>query len=87
MARIQIKLVSGDVSDHRITPSIEYAFEAYAKKGFSRAFAEDQKQSDIFWLAWECLKRSGAMNPIPPFGQVFVDLLVEVKVLDDLPNE
>ena len=32
MARIQIKLVSGDVSDHRITPSIEYAFEAYAKK-------------------------------------------------------
>jgi hypothetical protein len=32
------------------------------------------------------LRRSGTMNPIPTFGQGFVDLLDEVKVLDDLPN-
>ena len=87
MARLQIKLANGDVSEHRITPAIEYAFEVYAKKGFSRAFREDEKQSDIFWLAWECLRRSGTMETIPPFGTGFVDLLDEVKVLDDLPNE
>jgi hypothetical protein len=86
MARLQIKLVSGEVSDHRITPSIEYAFEIWAKKGFSKAFAEDSKQEHIFYLAWECLKRSGTMNPIPTFGAGFIDLLDEVKVLDDLPN-
>ena len=86
MARLQIKLVSGEVSDHRITPSIEYAFEIWAKKGFSKAFAEDSKQEHIFYLAWECLKRSGDMNPIPTVGAGFIDLLDEVKVLDDLPN-
>ena len=83
MARIQIKLVSGDVSDHRITPSIEYAFEAYAKKGFSRAFAEDQKQSDIFWLAWKCLSK---VEDVPLFGEKFVDGLAKVEVKDSDPN-
>lgn len=87
MARLQIKLVTGEVSEHRITPSVEYAFEIFAKKGFSVAFATDQKQSDIYWLAWECLRRSKSMDSIPSFGPAFIDLLDEVKVLDDLPND
>ena len=80
MAKLRITKANGDVSDHAITPSIEYAFEMYAKKGFGKAFAEDQKQSDIFWLAWKCLSKT---EDVPVFGEKFVDVLAKVEVLDD----
>ena len=80
MAKLRITKANGDVSDHAITPSIEYAFEMYAKKGFGKAFAEDQKQSDIFWLAWKCLSK---VEDVPLFGEKFVDVLAKVEVLDD----
>ena len=85
MLKLQITKASGEVSEHLITPAIEYAFEIYAKKGFGKAFAEDGKQTDVYWLAWECLRKSG--ETVPMFGLPFVDTLAEVKVLDaDLPN-
>jgi hypothetical protein len=84
MAQLKITKVNGDESVHQITPSIEYAFEAYAKKGFAKAFAEDQKQSDIFWLAWKCLSK---IEDVPLFGEKFVEVLAKVEVLDDAaPN-
>jgi hypothetical protein len=85
MARIKITKVNGDESMHQISPSIEYAFEVYAKKGFAKAFTEDQKQSDIFWLAWKCLSK---IEDVPLFGEKFVEVLAKVEVLDDeVPNE
>jgi uncharacterized protein YuzB (UPF0349 family) len=83
MARLRITLASGEVSEHQITPVIEYSFEQYSKKGFSKAFREDEKQSDVFWLAYECLKRSGTMAVLPVFGTSFIELLAKVEVLDD----
>jgi hypothetical protein len=84
MARLKITRANGDVSEHQITPSIEYAFEQYAKQGFGVAFATNQKQSDIFWLAWKCLSKT---EDVPLFGEKFVDTLTRVEVLDDLaPN-
>jgi hypothetical protein len=84
MARLKITRANGDVTEHQITPSIEYSFEMYAKKGFAKAFAEDQKQSDIFWLAWKCISKE---EDVVPFGEKFVDTLMRVEVLDDLaPN-
>ena len=80
MAKLRITKANGDVSEHAITPSIENAFEMYAKKGFGKAFAEDQKQSDIFWLAWKCLSKT---EDVPLFGEKFVDVLAKVEVLDD----
>ena len=80
MARLKITRANGDVTEHQITPSIEYAFEIYAKKGFAVAFATDQKQSDIFWLAWKCLSKT---EDVPLFGEKFVDSLAKVEVLDD----
>ena len=53
MAKLKITKADGAISDHQITPSIEYAFELYAKKGFHKAFRDDEKQSDVYWLAWE----------------------------------
>jgi len=65
MARLKVTRADGTESIHEITPAIEYAFELHAKKGFYKAFQEDQKQSDIYWLAWECLKRAGAPEVYP----------------------
>ncbi len=86
MASLKVVRADGTESIHEITPAVEYAFEQYAKKGFYKAFREDQKQSDIYWLAWECLRRAGAPE-VFTFGDKFLDTLKAVEVLgDDSPN-
>jgi hypothetical protein len=86
MARLKITRADGTESVHEITPVIEYAFEMHTKKGFYKAFQEDQKQSDIYWLAWECLRRADASD-VKPFGDKFLETLKAVEVLaDESPN-
>lgn len=88
MARLKITRTDGVVSEHQITPSIEFAFENHAKMGFHRAFRELERQSDVYFLAWECLRRSfeGTGETVKPFGAAFIDTLVKVEVLDDDPE-
>ena len=69
----------------RDRPRIEYAFEQYAKKGFHKAFRDDEKQSDVYWLAYECLRTSGEV--VKSFGAEFLETLAKVEVLDDDPLE
>jgi hypothetical protein len=83
MAKLKVTRVDGTVNDYEITPIIEYAFENYAKKGFHRALIEDQKQSDIYWLCWESIRRSG--ETVKPFGEAFIETLRNVEVLDSDP--
>ncbi len=85
MTSIKVTRADGTESIHEITPAVEYAFEQYAKKGFFKAFREDQKQTDIYWLAWECLRRADAPD-VKPFGEKFLETLKAVEVLDDFPN-
>jgi hypothetical protein len=84
MAKLKITKIDGAVSEHQITPFIEYAFELYAKKGFHKAFRDDEKQSDVYWLAHECLRNSG--ETVPMFGAEFLKTLSKVEVLDDDPE-
>jgi hypothetical protein len=84
MAKLKITRATGEVTEHQITPAIEFAFEAYKGKGFHKAFRDDEKQSDVFWLAYECLKRASVT--IPLFGADFVEMLAKVEVLDDDPE-
>jgi hypothetical protein len=81
MAKLKVTRVDGQVGEYPITPLVQYGFEIYAKKGFHKAFIEDQKQSDIYWLAWECIRRSG--ETVPMFGELFIQTLANVEVLDD----
>ena len=81
MAKLKITRANGEVSEHRITPGIEYAFELVHKAGISKILRETEKQTEIFWLAWECLRRSGAT--VPTFGPEFVDTLDLVEVLEE----
>lgn len=85
MASLKIKLINGDESIHKITPAIEYAFEVHSGKGFYKAMAEDQKQSDVYWIAWKCLLTAGA--EIKPFGEKFLETLESVEIAEDSPKE
>jgi len=50
MAKLKIVRTDGSVLEGDITPAVEYAFEQYAKKGFHKAFRDEEKQSDVYWL-------------------------------------
>ena len=82
--KLKITLANGDVSEHAITPAIEYAFEQHTGKGFWKAIVDDQKQSDVYWIAWKCLFKAG--HEVKPFGEKFLDTLESVEVVTDSPN-
>ena len=81
MAKLRVTRVDGTVGDYSITPLVQYGFEIWAKKGFHKSFIEDQSQTSIFWLAWECIRRSG--ETVPMFGEEFIKTLANVEVIDD----
>ena len=83
MAKLRVTTQDNTTSDYEITPLIEYAFEQYAKKGFHKALVDDQKQSDIYWLCWESMRRSGVT--VKPFGESFLETLKTVEVLESDP--
>ena len=83
MAKLKVTRTDGSVGEYKITPLIQYGFELYAKKGFHKAIMEDQKQSDIYWLCWEAIRRSGEV--VKPFGEAFIETLADVEILEDDP--
>lgn len=83
MAKLKITKTNGEVREYEILPIHEYAFEQHTGKGFHKALMEDQKQSDVFFLCWEAMKRGGEV--VPPFGDKFVEQLQGVEVLESDP--
>ena len=86
MVKLRVTKVTGEILEYKVTPVIEFSFEQYAKKGFQKAFLEDQKQSDVYWLAWEAMRRDGIT--VPTFGASFLETLekVDIVVEEDNPN-
>jgi len=83
MAKLKVTRNTGVVEEYEITPAIEVSFEAYAKKGILKALVEDQKQTDVYYLCWEAIRRSG--QTVPPFGEQFLETLRGVEVLESDP--
>jgi hypothetical protein len=83
MAKLKIVRTDDSVLEGEISPAVEYAFEQYAKKGFHKAFRDEEKQSDVYWLAWEVTRRAGEI--VPPYGMQFIETLKSVEVLDSDP--
>jgi hypothetical protein len=83
MAKLKIVRQDGSVLEGEISPAVEFSFEQYAKKGFHQAFRIDEKQSDVYWLAWEITRRSG--ETVKPFGMEFIETLKSVTVEDSDP--
>ncbi|CAB4145283.1 hypothetical protein UFOVP479_6 [uncultured Caudovirales phage] len=84
MAKLKITRKDGSVGEFEISPLVQYGFEITHKKSFIKSFIEDQKASDLYWVAWECIRRSG--ETVPVFGESFIETLTSVEVTsDDLP--
>jgi hypothetical protein len=83
MAKLKIVRQDGSILEGEITPAVEYSFELHTKMGFHRAFRQEEKQSDVYWLAWEITRRSG--ETVKPFGMDFMETLKSVEVLDSDP--
>jgi hypothetical protein len=83
MAKLKIVRTDGSIIEGEITPAVEYSFELYAKQGFHRAFRQEEKQTDVYWLAWEITRRSG--ETVKPFGIDFIETLRSVSVEDSDP--
>jgi hypothetical protein len=81
MAKLKITRANGEVTEHKITPGVEYAFELKYGAGISKMLREHEQQTHIFYLAWECLRRSGAQVPL--FNAEFIDSLELVEVLEE----
>ena len=81
MASLKITQTDGTTTECKITPAIEFAFEQHHKIGFHKAFREREEQTLLFWVAWECLRRSG--TTVKPFGIDFVATLDSVEVVED----
>ena len=84
MAKLKIVRQDGSVLEGEITPAVEYSFEQYAKKGFHKAFRDEEKQSDVYWLAWEITRRTPGES-VKPFGMDFIETLKSVSVEDSDP--
>jgi hypothetical protein len=83
MAKLKITKTNGDVNEYEITPVIEYAFEVHSGKSFHRCLIEEQRQSDIYWICWEAIRRSG--ETVVPFGEKFLETIRGVEVLESDP--
>lgn len=83
MARLKITRDTGIVEEYDITPAIEVEFEAYAKMGINLCFRTLERQTDVYYLCWLAIKRSG--QTVALFGEAFLDTLKAVEVLDSDP--
>ena len=83
MAKLIITRTDGVKTEHEITPAIEYAFEQTHNKGFYKALREEERQGLVYWLSWECVRRSG--ETVKPFGMDFIETLKSVEVSESDP--
>jgi hypothetical protein len=85
MIKLKITKASGEVNEYDITPAIEFAFEREMKSGFHKYFREEEKQTGVYWLAFEAERRNGVT--VVPFGEKYLETLAKVEILDaDNPN-
>jgi hypothetical protein len=83
MAKLKIVRTDGSVIEGEISPAVEYFFEQQTKMGFHKAFRDEEKQSHVYLLAHEIVRRSG--ETVPVFGMDFIETLKSVEVLDSDP--
>jgi hypothetical protein len=83
MAKLKIVRQDGSIIEGEITPAVEYFFEQQTKMGFHKAFRDEEKQSHVYLLAHEIVRRSG--ETVKPFGMEFIETLKSVSVEDSDP--
>ena len=82
--KLKITKANGEVSEHKITPLVQYAFEKEYRKSFYSAVVEEGNRTYFFWLAWKCLS---LVEDVKIFGENFIKELDDVEVVTDDPNQ
>ena len=78
---MRLKVVfEGVTTEHVVTPLIEYNFEQQFKDGLGPTLSKG-RNSDVYWLAWECLRLSG--TTVPPFGPDFLSKLESADFVEE----
>ena len=67
-----------------VTPAVECAFEVEFKGGFYKLLRDNARQSDLYWIAHQCMKRKGLTQL--ENGDAFLETLKEVDIVTDSPN-
>jgi hypothetical protein len=75
----------GNTAEYAVSPLNEYNFEQQFKDGIGPVLSKG-RNSDVYWLAWECLRSSGVA--VPPFGPDFLNKLASADFVGepDRPN-
>ena len=50
MAKLKITRANGEVSEHKITPGVEFAFECKYQAGISKVLRDHERQTEITGL-------------------------------------
>jgi hypothetical protein len=82
--RLEIKLKDGKTEILDITPAVECAYESEFKGGFYKLLRDHERQSDLYWIAHQCMKRKGLTQL--EYGDAFLETLKEVDIVADAPN-
>lgn len=77
---LSVELVDGTSTKYEITPLIEYNAEQHFQGGLGPQLAKG-RNSDVYWIAWECMRSAGIT--VPPFGPDFMKLLKSVKEVEE----
>jgi hypothetical protein len=80
MAHIVVTTNEGLETSYVLSPAIEYAFESEFGEGIYKRFREKERQSDAYWLAWECLRQTNPAGGVKPFSLDFVKTLKRVDI-------
>ena len=81
--KLKVTRIGGVVTEHDISPAVKAAFELHFKEGFYARLREKEMETDGFWLAWECIRRSG--ETVKPFGPEFIETLEDIEIVVDKP--
>ncbi|NDB89205.1 MAG: hypothetical protein EB164_09960 [Thaumarchaeota archaeon] len=83
---MRLKIVTKDNKTEilDITPAVECAYESEFHGGFYKLLRDHERQSDLYWIAHQCMKRKGLTQL--EFGDTFLETLKEVDIVADAPN-
>jgi len=81
--KIKVTIKDGKTEILDVTPATECAFEIEFKGGFFKILRDNEKQSDLYWIAHHAMKRKGLTQLAL---DAFIESLVEVDIVADSPN-
>jgi hypothetical protein len=84
MHKIEITKKDGKTITYDLTPSVKVAFEAEFKTGWRKRLAEQQMESDLWWLAWN-LEKAASKTDLA-YGDDYINQYVDVDLLFEPKN-